>query len=57
VETVQNQYMIVKEETNTSHVQEFGDHRIRRVPVATFLGFSDTRLDHPPVEVASCCYI
>ncbi len=50
-ETLQNQFKIVKKETNTSHVQEFGDIRIEELPVADFLGFSQVRISNPPVEV------
>jgi legumain len=37
-ETLQNQFLIVQKETNTSHVQEFGDKSLRGLPVAQFLG-------------------
>ncbi|RWS11065.1 tick legumain-like protein [Dinothrombium tinctorium] len=37
-ETLQKQFVIVKKETNTSHVQEFGDLRIGKLPVSQFQG-------------------
>jgi len=37
-ETLQRQFVIVRNETNTSHVQEFGDKTLRQLPVADFLG-------------------
>jgi legumain len=37
-ETLQQQFNIVKKETNTSHVQEYGDMGIAKEPVANFQG-------------------
>jgi len=38
IESLQKQYQIVKGETNTSHVQEFGDLSISKLPVGMFQG-------------------
>jgi hypothetical protein len=43
VETLQGQFLLVKNETNTSHVMEFGDRRLRTLPVGKFLGENETR--------------
>jgi hypothetical protein len=43
VETLQGQFLLVKNETNTSHVMEFGDRRLRTLPVGQFLGENETR--------------
>lgn len=37
-ETLQKQFMITKSETNTSHVQEYGDMSIGEMTVAEFQG-------------------
>lgn len=37
-ETLQKQFEIVREETNTSHVQEFGDMKIARETIGVFQG-------------------
>ncbi|XP_059160545.1 legumain-like [Physella acuta] len=37
-ETLQRQYLIVKNETNTSHVMEYGDQKISNLKVADFQG-------------------
>ncbi|XP_074659463.1 legumain-like isoform X2 [Tubulanus polymorphus] len=36
VETLQEQFLIVKKQTNTSHVMEYGDLKISKLPVADF---------------------
>jgi len=41
VETLQKQFKIVKAETNTSHVQHFGDLAIAKLHVAEFQGMSE----------------
>jgi legumain len=38
IETLQKQFEIVKQETNTSHVQEFGDLSISQEPIGVFQG-------------------
>ncbi|CAL8090573.1 unnamed protein product [Orchesella dallaii] len=50
-ETLQSQFLVVRNETNTSHVMEFGDKSLRNLPVADFLGYSETRLTLPEVEL------
>jgi len=50
-ETLQKQFVVVRNETNTSHVMEFGDIRLRKLPVADFLGYSETQLILPEVEL------
>jgi len=47
-ETLEEQYKIVKKETNTSTVCEFGDKNISKLPVGTFQGPKPTiSLPHP----------
>ncbi|OXA60434.1 Legumain [Folsomia candida] len=52
-ETLQKQFLIVRNETNTSHVMEFGDKSLRRLPVAQFLGESEPerKVRLPEVEL------
>merc|ERR1712013_818253 len=51
-ETLEEQYRIVKRETNTSMVSQFGDMDISKLPVGTFQGPKPTislpRPTHPP---------
>merc|ERR1712180_385181 len=51
-ETLEEQYKIVKKETNTSMVMQFGDMSISKLPVGTFQGPTPTiglpRPTHPP---------
>ncbi|ELT99476.1 hypothetical protein CAPTEDRAFT_108468 [Capitella teleta] len=52
-ETLQQQFRIVKKETNTSHVQEFGDMNIAKEPVANFQGGKkSTKFTLPKVPVS-----
>ncbi|CAG7732747.1 unnamed protein product [Allacma fusca] len=53
LETLQAQFLVVRNETNTSHVQEFGDRSLRHLEVSQFLGASDPMdlLELPPVEL------
>jgi legumain len=44
-ETLQKQFMITKSETNTSHVQEFGDMSIGDMTVAEFQGMQAAKGD------------
>uniref|UniRef100_A0A646QJ75 legumain n=1 Tax=Hemiscolopendra marginata TaxID=943146 RepID=A0A646QJ75_9MYRI len=52
-ETLNKQFHIVKQETNTSHVQEYGDLSIAKLKVAEFQGAAacncDTRLPEVPL--------
>jgi legumain len=48
-ETLHKQFLLVKQETNTSHVQEFGDPKIGDEPLDDFQGGS-SRLDVPPAK-------
>jgi legumain len=52
-ETLQGQFLIVRNETNTSHVQEFGDMRLKALPVAQFLGDapSGERISYTDIEL------
>ncbi|KAH6939966.1 hypothetical protein HPB50_022996 [Hyalomma asiaticum] len=43
IETLIDQFSIVKEETNTSHVMEYGDLNIGRLPVSEFQGEKDAK--------------
>jgi len=49
-ETLEKQYKIVKRETNTSMVMQFGDMSISKLPVGDFQGTSPVAgLDYPPL--------
>uniref|UniRef100_A0A5S6R4Q7 legumain n=1 Tax=Trichuris muris TaxID=70415 RepID=A0A5S6R4Q7_TRIMR len=37
-ETVEDQFKLVKKETNTSHVKQFGDQTVAKLPLAEFFG-------------------
>jgi len=47
-ETLEDQYKIVKKETNTSMVCQFGDMSISKLPVGTFQGPKETIAFPPP---------
>lgn len=51
-ETIQAQYKVVKEETNTSHVQEFGDMQISKMFLAEFFGKKKAESFVPPPKAS-----
>lgn len=57
-ETLQKQFLVVRNETNTSHVQEFGDRSLRRLPVADFLGEAEpeSKIKLEKIEVRMANY-
>lgn len=58
IETLIQQFEVTKKETNTSHVEEFGDISMGKEPVADFQGEEIPEpITYPPVEFsASPCY-
>lgn len=54
-ETLEHQYIIVKKETNTSMVMQFGDMNISKLPVGNFQGPSPTvGINRPPPFPDTC---
>ena len=51
-ETIQQQFKVVKEKTNTSHVQEFGDMQISKMVLAEFFGKKKDISFIPPPTVS-----
>lgn len=50
-ESLDKQFKIVKKETNTSHVQEFGDMSIGKMSVSEFQGKAQPpKIFYPPVN-------
>ncbi|XP_013783249.1 legumain-like [Limulus polyphemus] len=47
-ETLQQQFLMVKKETNTSHVQEYGDLTIGKMHVSEFQGKKSVPLNYSP---------
>lgn len=62
-ETLHHQFELVRSETNTSHVEEYGDLDVGSLPVAYFQGYSGSSLmsssvdgrEIPAIEVSSFC--
>ncbi|KAI1294205.1 Legumain [Halotydeus destructor] len=52
-ETIASQFKLVKKETNTSHVQEFGDLTIGRLHVAEFQGLKRRSLNETTCDCAT----
>merc|ERR1712002_391122 len=53
-ETLEDQYKIVKKETNTSMVMQFGDMDISKLPVGNFQGPKPTGIPSPPPFPPTC---
>ncbi|XP_021917142.1 legumain-like [Zootermopsis nevadensis] len=50
-ETLHHQYEVVRSDTNTSHVEEYGDLDIGSMHVSDFLGYQTSNLNSPKTEL------